>query len=261
MESPHLLTRPADAKVHGLPKWPFALAGLIFFVLLFVGNFFIDRSIPADGDIAIRKTTEPLPVSLNISKDAAPYPSGWSSYFDPTLMVLPNEQSYSRSYLLNSPNVPPATFDLAIQTPPYQFERPYFRTSGTVAPSRAGSWSKQDPPLLIETPAPAQTESLPLSVVGIYGGLQDRPILALPEFPRVTHPELLVPTEISIGVDGSGAVRMALLDKSCGDDAIDQHGLRLAREISFAPLASPSDRLVWGRLRICWSVELKANRP
>ena len=261
MESPPLLTRPADAKSEGVPKWPFVLAGLIFFVVLFVGNFFIDRSIPADGDISIRKTTEPLQVSLDVSKDAALYPSGWSAYFDPTLMILPNERSYSKTYLLSVPDVPPATFDLSIQTPSYQFQRPYFRTSGALAPSRAGSWSKQDPAQLIETSAQTPAEPLPLRVVGIYGNLLARAILSLPEFPKVTHQELLTPTEISIGVDGSGGVRMALLEKSCGDDRIDELGLKLAREVSFAPAAAPGERLSWGLLRISWTVDLKSSKP
>jgi hypothetical protein len=176
-------------------------------------------------------------------------------------MVLPNEQSYSKTYLQKRPNDPPATFDLFIQTPPYQFQRPYFRTSRAVAPSRAGSWSKQDPLLLIETPEPSRAETFPMSVVGIYGGLLDRPILSLPEFPKVTHQELLMPTEISMGVDSLGAVRMTLLEKSCGDDHTDELGLKLAREVSFAPLSSPGERLSWGQLRISWSVDLKANRP
>ena len=261
MEPPPLLTRPASTKDQRLPKWPFILAGLIFFILLFVGNSFVDRSIPAEGDIVIRKTTEPLQVSLDVSKDATRYSSGWSIYFDPTLMVLPNEQSYSKAYLLNAPNIPPAAFDLSIQTTPYQFQRPYFRTSGAVSPTRAGSWSKQDPALLIETPARPQPEMPWLSIVSIYGELQNRPILSLPEFPKVTHVELLTPSEISIGVDESGAVRMAMLERSCGDEATDDLGLKLAREISFAPAGQPVDRLSWGRLRVLWTVDLKLAKP
>ena len=261
MEPLPLLTRPTNAKDQGMPKWPFFLAGLVFFVVLFIGNSFVDRSIPANGDIAIRKTTEPLQVSLDVSTDADRYPSGWSAYFDPTLMVLPNEKSYSKAYLLNTPDAPPATFDLSIQTTPYQFQRPYFRTSGTVSPTRAGSWSKQDPALLIETPVPPQPETPQLSIVSLYGEMQSRPILSLPEFPKVTHDELLTPSEISIGVDASGAVRMAMLERSCGDDATDDLGLKLAREISFTPSGQPGDRLTWGHLRVSWTVELKSVKP
>jgi hypothetical protein len=260
MEPSPLLTR-APAKNAATPKWPFVVAGLIFFGLLFTGNFFVDRSIPAEGDITIRKTTEPLQVTLDAPRPTSPYPSGWSVYFDPTLMVLPNEQSYSRAYLLKTPEAPAASFDLSIETPPYQFERPYFRTSGTVAPTRAGSWSKQDPALLIESPSIRIAEKPLLSIVGIDGDLSNRPILSLPDFPKVTRTELLTPSEISLGVDASGAVRMALLDHSCGDDAVDELGLKLAREVSFAPIAAQGERLNWGRLRVSWIVELKAPSP
>lgn len=258
---PPLLTRAPAKPDAGLPKWPFAIAGLVFFGLLFTGNFFVDRSIPADGDITIRKSTEPLQVALDVTPTSSAYPSGWSTYFDPTLMVLPNEQSYSRAYLLKTPEAPAATFDLSIQTPPYQFERPYFRTSGAVAPTRAGSWSKQDPALLIETAPLPLPEKPDLSIVGIDGDLVNRPILSLPDFPRVTRTELLTPTEISIGVDASGAVRLALLDHSCGDDSIDELGMKLAREVSFAPVAPQGERLNWGRLRVSWTVDLKPSNP
>jgi hypothetical protein len=261
MEHLPLLTRPAKPKDSGLPKWPFVLAGLIFFGVLAAGNFFIDRSIPSEGDIVIRKTTEPLQVSLDVSKDAAPYPAGWSAFFDPTLMVLPNEQSYSKAYLLKSPAAPPATFDLSIQSKPYEFQRPYFRTSGAISPTRAGSWSKQDPALIVVTKETPLPEAAPMSLIGIYGELHSRTILSLPDFPKVTHSELLTPTEISIGVDSSGGVRMALLEKSCGDDRIDELGLKLAREASFAPVSPANDRLTWGWLRIAWAVDVKTQKP
>jgi hypothetical protein len=261
MERLPLLTRASDKRDPRLAKWPFFVAGLVFFVVLFIGNVFVDQSIPSEGDITIRKTTAPLKVTLDASTDAAPYPSGWSAYFDPTLMVLPNEQSYSRAYLLKAPQAPQAVFDVSIQTPPYEFRRPYFRTSGAVSPTRAGSWSKQDPALLLETAPEPRPEPPALSLVGVYGEILHRPILELPEFPKVTRSELLMPTEISIGVDGSGAVRMAILDHSCGDDQVDELGLRLAREVSFAPAASQGERLAWGRLRVSWTVDLKSAKP
>jgi hypothetical protein len=260
MQSPPLLSRPEKESGRGISKWPFILAGAVFVGLLVIGNLLVERSLPSEGAMPTRTTTEPLEVSLDISTTESAYPSEWAIYFDPTLMVLPNEQSFSRAYLLTSPRKQPVSVDLSVRSLPYEFKRPYFRAGGIVAPTKAGSWSKQDPTLVLEVRDTLPPEPPDYSVFGIYGEIQNRSVLSAPAFPTVKHTELLTPTEITIGVDSSGAVRMALLARSSGHEPTDELGLKLSRQASFAPGNAPTDRLSWGQLKIFWAVELKPTK-
>jgi hypothetical protein len=257
MPSLPLLSRPERESDRRLAKWPFLLAGAVFVGLIVLGNFWMDRAIPEEGGISKRSTTEPLEVSLDIPVTAASaYPSEWAVYFDPTLMVLPNDRSFSKAYLHKAPQRPAPHEDLSVASMPYEFKRPYFR-AGAVSPTIAGSWGKQDPNLLVAaTPVPA-ADTASFSTLGVYGELQNRTILSAPVFPRVAQTELLVPTELTIGVDAAGAVRMVLVSRSSGSEATDELGLKLARQVSFAPVPNQGDRMSWGQLKIFWAVELR----
>ncbi|MBV9463300.1 MAG: hypothetical protein JO317_03630 [Verrucomicrobiae bacterium] len=258
MQAARLSNENAAPRPSSLPKWPLLAAVLGFFGVLLIGNWALERSLSTPSDAPAPGQSAPVEVSIEPS---APRDlPGWSSYFDPTLMVLPNERSYSKVYLNEQPSFSLPGVEVVIPTRPPEFSHPYVRASETVVPTQAGSWSKSEPLPLV---APVEEDSIPASGAGslasLSGELLNRKVLHWPDFPRVSQNDLLPPSEILVGVDAAGQVKLVLLDKSCGNDSTDTLGLDLARTLSFVGNPAQGEALSWGRLKIAWSVDLPAK--
>jgi len=94
------------------------------------------------------------------------------------------------------------------------------------------------------------------SVIRILGALEERAVVSAPPLPTINSPMPLRPTQIRAGVGADGQVLYALLDRSCGDDAVDAQALSLAGRIRFeAEHDSSVSSLTWGVLRFLWATQ------
>ena len=102
--------------------------------------------------------------------------------------------------------------------------------------------------------------SVDQSVFRVLGALEDRVIVGTPTLPVISSPVPLRPTQIRVGVGGDGLVLYALLDRACGDDAVDAQALAFAGQVRFeAEHDSSAGPLTWGVLRFLWATQPPAT--
>lgn len=94
------------------------------------------------------------------------------------------------------------------------------------------------------------------SVFRISGPLETRPIVQSPPLSTIASETPLRPTRVRAAVAADGVVRYAVLERSCGSEAVDARALELTKQIRFEPLgAVDSQPLMWGVLRFLWATE------
>ncbi len=119
----------------------------------------------------------------------------------------------------------------------------------SVEKAAAVSEESEEPPAEAALP-----KELDHSVIDFAGPLEERAVIAAPEPPVITSDAPLRPTRVRIAVLVDGTVRYAVLDRSCGVDAVDAQALDLARRIRFEPEAGFDPMaLAWGTARFLWA--------
>jgi TonB family protein len=94
------------------------------------------------------------------------------------------------------------------------------------------------------------------SVFRITGTLETRPIVRAPHVPNISSEVPLRPTRVRVAVAADGVVRYAVLERSCGSEAVDAQALELTKQIRFEPWgAVDSQPLTWGVVRFLWATE------
>ncbi len=94
------------------------------------------------------------------------------------------------------------------------------------------------------------------SVFRISGPLETRPIVQSPQLSTIASETPLRPTRVRAAVAADGVVRYAVLERSCGSEAVDARALELTKQMRFEPLgAVDSQPLMWGVVRFLWATE------
>jgi TonB family protein len=94
------------------------------------------------------------------------------------------------------------------------------------------------------------------SVMRIAGALETRPIVHAPPLSIIANETPLRPTRVRAAVAADGVVRYVVLDRSCGNEAVDTQALELTKQIRFEPWgAADSQPLTWGVIRFLWATE------
>jgi hypothetical protein len=66
---------------------------------------------------------------------------------------------------------------------------------------------------------------------------------------------------LRVAVDGTGAVRYALIMESCGSPGADRRAIQEVSRWRFAEVKGATDALDWGEVRIVWGAEQRAAPP
>src|SRR6266850_8320100 len=107
-----------------------------------------------------------------------------------------------------------------------------------------------------DTAAAEPSMSVNQSIFRVLGALQDRVVVNAPSLPVISSPVALRPTQVRVGVGGDGFVLYALLDRACGDDAVDAQALTFASQVRFeAEHDNSAAPLTWGVLRLLWATQ------
>jgi TonB family protein len=120
-------------------------------------------------------------------------------------------------------------------------------TSAAVIPAYA-----RTPITLPPMPAPTQ------SSLTVTGELGTRKLLVNPALPLWPVAGTLRPTQVTVAVDASGDIFSAVVEKSSGDAAADEHALRAIQQLRFSPSAQRTPKspigseLTWGTVIWRW---------
>lgn len=179
---------------------------------------------------------------------------------DPSLMSLPNSHGFSLA--LWQRQAPAENPEMAVDTGPsflgLSHSTNVFSLLTQPALTDAVQSSVEKAAAVAEEPAEPEEAVLPKeldhSVVDFTGPLEERAVVSAPEPPVITSDAPLRPTRVRIAVVADGTVRYAVLDSSCGADAVDAQALDLARRIRFEPEAGFDPMaLTWGTVRFLWA--------
>ena len=181
--------------------------------------------------------------------------------FDPSLLSLPSARGFTGGLWLHGPAPAhqPADWRLG----------PAFVAAPTAGEFRA---LLDEPPLAalvqataekaaVEAPEPTnETIELPpwpnQSVLRVVAGLEERAILKPVALPTVVSDTALRPTLVRVGVGADGLVRYAILERGCGNDAVDVRGLELTRQIRWELLSADApSTLDWGMVEFFWATQ------
>jgi len=186
--------------------------------------------------------------------------------FDPSLMSLPSAHGFSRGMWR------------------HKIEAPYYHLGWDEQPAYLDAGAPSQPRLLLDA-APVDTAVLATaektaatseesnndeqggatvpvnqSVLRVLGALEDRVVVRAPPLPVLSSPSPLPPTQIRVAVGADGLVHYALMDHSCGDDAVDAQALALAQQTRFeAEHDTSGTALTWGLLRFLWATQPPAG--
>jgi len=184
-----------------------------------------------------------------------------ADYFDPSLMSLPSPLGFSRGPWAElarptaSPYEPiiPSAFlaPLAGQEPPTLLPQTPLRDVVQAGLERP-AFDVAD-----ELPRPAVGRPATNSVFQVEGVLAHRRMLQAPVVPLAPAMITVRRTGVRLAVGADGRVRHAVLDRSCGNEALDTEAVELTRQLRFEPQASADALAVtWGTVRFIW-----ANAP
>ena len=181
---------------------------------------------------------------------------------DPSLMSLPNIRGFSRSmWLRQLPAMhrtiePPTELAFLDAAPspelnPLVVRPPLVEVMQTATLKLPAQFEETDEPGTNEPP-PVSDESR----LQIVDGLSQRLIIAAPDLPKISADAVLRPTtRVRVGVASDGTVRFAMLERPCGNEAIDAQALDAARHIRFQPqLQADDEALSWGVIRFLWAI-------
>jgi TonB family protein len=195
---------------------------------------------------------------------------------DPSLMSLPNRHGFSLA--LWQRQAPPGSPEMAVDTGPSFLGLSH---STNVVSLLAQPALTDEVQASVEKAAgvaeePADPEEAGLakqlehSVIDFAGPLEERAVVTAPEPPVIASDAPLRPTRVRIAVAAEGTVRYAVLDSSCGAEAVDAQAVELAQRIRFEPEAGFDPvGLAWGTVRFLWATapsavqtnETRAARP
>ena len=182
----------------------------------------------------------------------------YADMFDPSLMSLPNAKGFSRAEWLRETNETLGVYE------PNVILAYLPATAPAAIPELLGQPTLADEICTVVTKLPAATQesretfvNLPVgetSAVEVTGNLETRRLLVMPSLPVVTNATGLRPTRLRIAVTGDGTVRYAMLERTCGNVAVDGLALDAARRVRFElERVGDSTVLTWGTLRFAWA--------
>ena len=183
-----------------------------------------------------------------------------AEYFDPSLMSLPSAHGFSARMWRAQAGVSPQTFEppteLALLEPTITGKIPSLLPEASVTDT-VQSVVRKMPATMEEI---ATDEVVAVSVIStqttlsIEGALAQRDLQRRPELPVVMADAGLRPTRVRLAVATDGRVRYAMLDRSCGNEAVDVQGLEATRRLRFEPATSADPlALTWGTVKIYWA--------
>ena len=191
-------------------------------------------------------------VSLFLSEENE---MGLASLYDPSAIVLPKE----------APTRMAGTVTLPWEELAWPSQQSF--TVGGYRPSQLG----RDAPLAVrattslgfyrngrrEKSSVAVGRAVPESWFELVGDLKNRKPTKPIQLPAMKSATALEPTTARIGVDEDGAVRFVCLEGTTGDPVVDREASNLLRSWRFEP--TPGKWVEWGRVRILWAVDNRAE--
>jgi hypothetical protein len=185
-----------------------------------------------------------------------------SEVFDPSLMTLPSAHGFSRGMWRQKIEATQRNLGWSEQ-PAFLADRPMNALRSLLEPTPVDAavlTAAEKTPALSEESNDNEPIASPVSinqsVLRVLSALEDRGVTYTPPLPIVNSPAPVRPTQIRVGVSANGLVLYALLDRSCGDDAVDAQALALARQLRFeAQRDSTATSLAWGVLRFLWATQ------
>jgi len=185
-----------------------------------------------------------------------------SSVFDPSLMTLPSAHGFSRGMWRRK--IEARQRDLGWDgQPAFLADRPMEAMRSLLEPTPVDaavlSAAEKTPALSEESNDTEPIESpvsVNQSVVRVLSALEDRGVTFTPPLPVINSSGPIRPTQVRVGVGADGLILYALVDRSCGDEAVDAQALVLARQVRFeAERDSSATSLAWGVLRFLWATQ------
>jgi hypothetical protein len=182
---------------------------------------------------------------------------------DPSLMSLPSVHGFSQDVWRKTIdatqrtlgwNEEPAFLDATVPDAPRSLLEPAPLADAVLTDAEKNPAQSEESAEL--TPS---SVSVNASVFRVLGPLEERGVVHAPDLPVLSSPTPIRPAQVRVGVGADGFVRYALLDRSCGSEAVDAQALLLARQIRFEPDVNPaSTALAWGIVRFSWATEAPA---
>ncbi len=183
---------------------------------------------------------------------------------DPSLMSLPSTHGFSSDVWRRKIeaaqrdlgwNEEPAYLDAKPPAAPPSLLEPVPLAAAVLSTAEKNPAQSEESDSEIATPPVTVNES----VFRVLGALEDRGVIHAPELPVLSSPTPIRPAQVRVGVGAGGLVRYALLDRSCGNDAVDAQALLLAQQIRFEAEESGGPMtLTWGIVRFLWATQAPA---
>lgn len=184
---------------------------------------------------------------------------------DPTLFASANPNGFSGVAWLKPQTQTNELQDWIAPNPkpePQFYMRPEFNLASVpTMPSRNHSTASKPPPA--ETRMPIRRELVSTnSWIAMQGPITQRPLAYIEPLPAWPGAGIWQPTVVEITVDPDGEVLSSRLLSSCGFSPADQQGLRISRQMRFAPLtvSNPAGSMQ-GRLTFYWAATASVQEP
>ena len=251
------------------PKLSFAQGQLLLWILagslLAFGVMFVFFRV---SGVSLTTTSRESPrVLVMPTANQNPFSSSEPRYviadlFDPSLMTLPSAHGFSRGMWRQK--IVPIQRNLGWnEQPDFLADRPMEALRSLLEPTPVDaavlSAAEKTPAFSEESNDNEAIEppvSINQSVLRVLSALEDRGVTYTPPLPIINSSGPVRPTQVRVGVGADGLVLYALLDRSCGDEAVDAQALALGRQIRFeAERDSSSTSLAWGVLRFLWATQ------
>jgi len=179
---------------------------------------------------------------------------------DPSLLSLPNPRGFSRQMWKHDAPAERAKTDwesapafLEAQNPrPFRsfVDLPKLADDLQEDAEKLEGESHESFPELVELPP-----GIDQTVVKFLGAIALRTVIQYPSLPTAKSHTPLRPTQVRIAVDPEGTVRFAMVDRSCGNQNIDQEALQISKNIRFDVQTINNDgMLTWGIAKFLWAV-------
>ena len=181
-----------------------------------------------------------------------------ADYFDPSVMSLPAARGFSGRAWQHAgaatppgyePDRAPAFWALpANAAPPVLLAE---KSIGELAQAGA-EWTTVVP----ANPAPVIVP-VTNSVLAVAGALGGRRILQQPAMPVAPAGMPVRGARVLVAVTGDGRVRYAVVERSSGNEALDDAAVAALRQVWFAPESNADPLTVtWGAVRVVWAVRI-----
>jgi hypothetical protein len=193
---------------------------------------------------------------------------------DPTLFVLPHEQSFSGAFWMKVPsreirveNPPEPLAWLPVSGQPFGME--FARFVQTNSTTSFQTIVQIEPALVMPDVPPAIPISMP-STLRIEGDLARRRLLSRVELPPQENRDLLTNSLVRLAVDARGNTLSALpFQPGCGSTNADQLALQIARTARFESiepagpdrLKQPKPNVTFGTMIFEWQTVPPASEP